>query len=71
LVRCASISLDPFAQIKRQVLARLHPRPSGTRPEVEQKVRQALQEVLTGGDMPVTAVDRARIAREIWEIIEA
>jgi pilus assembly protein CpaF len=38
---------------------------------VEQKVRQALQEVLMTGDMPLTAANRARVAQEVCEIIGA
>ena len=63
------MSVDPFAEIKRQVLVRLDPRPSGTRSEVEHKVRQALQEVLMSDDIPLTSADRARIAQEVSEII--
>jgi hypothetical protein len=55
---------DQLAEIERQVLDRLDPRPIGTRPEVEQKVRQVLQEALMSGDYPLTRVDRARVAND-------
>ena len=63
------MAADHFIDIKRQVLIRLRPRPSGSWPEVELKVRQALQEVLVGADIPLTATDRARVAREICEVL--
>jgi len=61
---------DPFAEVKRAVLDRLHPRPSGTRVDVEQRIRQALQEVLSTGEMPLTARDRARIAGELCDDLD-
>ena len=64
-----NMAADPFIEIKRQVLIRLRPRPLGSWPEVEQKVRQALQEVLAGADIPLTAADRARVAREVCEVL--
>ena len=63
------MAADRLIEIKRQVLIRLRPRPSGSRAEVEQKVRQALQEVLAGADIPLTAADRARVAWEICEVL--
>src|SRR3954464_6019383 len=40
-----------------------------TQPDLEQRVRQTLQEVLSAGDMPLTTADRARIALEIADDI--
>src|SRR3954447_20882440 len=67
---------DPFADLKRQVhqslLDTLGPKLYDarlTQTEMEQKVRQTLQEVLSAGEMPLTSTDRARIAQEISDHI--
>src|SRR4051812_13263448 len=67
---------DPFADLKRQVhqslLDTLGPKLYDarlTQTEMEQKVRQTLQEVLSAGEMPLTSADRARIAQEISDDI--
>jgi pilus assembly protein CpaF len=67
---------DPFADLKRQVhqslLDTLGPKLYDarlTQSEMEQKVRQTLQEVLSTGEMPLTSADRARIAQEIADDI--
>jgi pilus assembly protein CpaF len=67
---------DPFADLKRQVhqslLATLGPKLYDarlTQPEMEQKVRQTLQEVLSAGEAPLTSADRVRIAQEISDDI--
>jgi pilus assembly protein CpaF len=67
---------DPFADLKRTVhqalLDNLGPKLYDarlTQPELEQRVRQTLQEVLSTGDMPLTSSDRARIAQEIADDI--
>ncbi len=67
---------DPFADLKRQVhqalLDTLGPKLYDarlTQAEMEQKVRQTLQEVLSTGEMPLTSADRARIAQEISDDI--
>src|SRR3954463_865285 len=69
-------NVDPFAELKRQVhqslLDTLGPKLYDarlTQSEMEQKVRQTLQEVLSTGEMPLTSVDRARIAQEISDDI--
>lgn len=62
---------DPFAEIKRQVLDRLDSRPTGTRLEVEHKVRMALQEVLMTGGHPLTSADRARVANDVCDVLGA
>ncbi len=67
---------DPFGDLRRQVHSALletlgptlydaHFEPG----DLEQKVRQTLQEVLATGDTPLTAADRARIAQEIADDI--
>jgi pilus assembly protein CpaF len=68
--------LDPFGELKRQVhqslLDTLGPKLYDarlTQSELEQKVRQTLQEVLAAGEMPLTSIDRARIAQEIADDI--
>jgi pilus assembly protein CpaF len=68
--------VDPFADLKRQVhqslLDTLGPKLYDarlTQTEMEQKVRQTLQEVLSAGEMPLTSTDRARIAQEISDDI--
>jgi pilus assembly protein CpaF len=68
--------VDPFADLKRQVhqslLDTLGPKLYDarlTQTDMEQKVRQTLQEVLSTGDMPLTSADRARIAQEISDDI--
>jgi pilus assembly protein CpaF len=67
---------DPFADLKRQVhqslLDTLGPKLYDarlTQTDMEQKVRQTLQEVLSAGEMPLTSADRARIAQEISDDI--
>jgi pilus assembly protein CpaF len=67
---------DPFAEIKRavhqQLLDALGPKLYDARltpTELEQRVRQTLQEVLNVGDMPLSSADRARIAQEIADDI--
>jgi pilus assembly protein CpaF len=67
---------DPFADLKRQVhqslLDTLGPKLYDarlTQTDMEQKVRQTLQEVLAAGEMPLTSADRARIAQEISDDI--
>ncbi len=69
-------SSDPFADLKRTVhqalLDNLGPKlydSRQTQSELEQKVRQALQEVLSQDDTPLTTADRARIAQEIADDI--
>ena len=69
-------SSDPFADLKRTVhqalLDNLGPKlydSRQTQSELEQKVRQALQEVLSQEDTPLTTADRARIAQEIADDI--
>src|SRR5919202_2539356 len=68
--------IDPFADLKRQVhqglLDTLGPKLYDarlTQTEMEQKVRQTLQEVLAAGDMPLTSADKAQIAQEISDDI--
>ena len=67
---------DPFADLKRTVhqalLDNLGPKLYDSRltqSELEQKVRQALHEVLALDDTPLTVADRARIAQEIADDI--
>jgi pilus assembly protein CpaF len=67
---------DPFADIKREVhqslLDALGPRLYDARltsADLEQRVRRTLQEVLSTGDMPLSAADRARIAQEVADDI--
>jgi pilus assembly protein CpaF len=67
---------DPFAGLKREVhqalLNALGPKLYDARltpTELEQRVRQTLQQVLSTGDMPLSSVDRARIAQEIADDI--
>jgi len=67
---------DPFAEIKREVhqqlLGALGPKLYDARltpAELEHRVRQTLQEVLSAGDMPLSSADRARIAQEIADDI--
>ena len=69
-------SADPFADVKRQVhqalLDNLGPKlydSRQTQGELEQKVRQTLQEVLSQEDTPLTTADRARIAQDIADDI--
>jgi len=69
-------SSDPFGDLKRQVhqslLDNLGPKlydSRQTQSELEQKVRQTLQEVLSQEDTPLTTSDRARIAQEIADDI--
>jgi pilus assembly protein CpaF len=71
-----SAPMDPFLDLKREVhqslLDNLGPKLYDarlTQPELEQKVRQTLQEVLSAGDMPLTTPDRTRIAGEIADDI--
>jgi pilus assembly protein CpaF len=67
---------DPFADVKRQVhqalLDNLGPQlydARMTQAELEQKVRQSLQEVLSAEDTPLTTADRTRIAQDIADDI--
>ncbi|MGH8891902.1 MAG: CpaF family protein [Actinomycetes bacterium] len=69
-------SADPFAELKRTVhqtlLDNLGPKLYDarlTQSELEQKVRQTLQEVLAQDETPLTVADRARIAQEIADDI--
>jgi signal transduction histidine kinase len=62
---------DPFAELKRAVLDRLHHRPSGTRTEIDQEIRQTLQEVLATVETRVSARDRVRIANELHDGLDA
>ena len=69
-------SVDPFADLKRTVhqtlLDNLGPKLYDSRltqSELEQKVRQTLQEVLAQDETPLTVADRARIAQEIADDI--
>ena len=71
-----SAPIDPFLDLKRQVhqslLDNLGPKLYDarlTQQELEQKVRQTLAEVLSAGDIPLTARDRVRIAQEIADDI--
>src|SRR4051794_277822 len=75
-VRRRSGGVDPFDELKRQVhqslLDTLGPKLYDarlTQGEMEQKVRQTLQEVLATEEMPLTSADRARIAQEISDDI--
>jgi pilus assembly protein CpaF len=74
--RRRSAPVDPFGDLKRTVhqalLDTLGPTLYDSRltqSELEQRVRQTLQEVLSAGDMPLTTADRARIALEIADDI--
>ena len=67
---------DATAELKLQVhhalLETLGPRLYDARltpAELEQQVRRTLQDVLTGGTMPLTSADRARLAQEIADDI--
>jgi pilus assembly protein CpaF len=67
---------DPFADLKRDVhqalLKALGPKlydAQLTPADLEQRVRQTLQEVLSAGEMPLSSADRARIAQEIADDI--
>ena len=69
-------STDPFADLKREVhqslLDTLGPKLYDarlTQSELEQKVRQTLQEVMAAGEVPLTTTDRARISQEIADDI--
>jgi pilus assembly protein CpaF len=69
-------NMDPFGELKRQVhqslLDTLGPKLYDarlTQSEMEQKVRQTLQEVLATGEMPLTSADKAKIAQEISDDI--
>jgi pilus assembly protein CpaF len=69
-------STDPFAEVKRAVhqtlLDSLGPKLYDSRltqSELEHKVRQTLQEVLSQTDTPLSVADRARIAQEIADDI--
>jgi pilus assembly protein CpaF len=71
-----SRAADPFADLKRTVhqalLDNLGPKLYDSRltqGELEQKVRQTLQEVLSQEDTPLTSADRARIAQDIADDI--
>lgn len=65
----SEMKIDPFADFKRQVLETLRSwgvrREGVSQTELEQKARQALQEVLSEGMTPMTLADRARLAREV------
>ncbi|MBI4940175.1 MAG: CpaF family protein [Actinobacteria bacterium] len=68
--------VDAFGELRRQVhtalLETLGPTLYDAKiqpDELEQRVRQTLQEVLATGDTPLTAADRARIAQEIADDI--
>jgi pilus assembly protein CpaF len=70
------VSVDPFVDLKREVhqslLDTLGPKLYDARlseAELEQRVRATLQEVLSAGEMPLSAPDRARIASEIADDI--
>jgi pilus assembly protein CpaF len=74
--RAGTPGVDAFADLRRQVhaslLETLGPTLYDTSFEpgdLEQRVRQTLQEVLQSGDAPLTAADRARIAQEIADDI--
>lgn len=67
---------DPFADLKREVhqslLDTLGPQLYDARlspTELEHRVRQTLQEVLAGGEVPLTAADRSRLSSEIADDI--
>jgi pilus assembly protein CpaF len=67
---------DPFAELKRTVhitlLETLGPTlydANLAESELEQRVKTALHEVLSGGDKPLTGTDRARLALEIADDI--
>jgi pilus assembly protein CpaF len=67
---------DPFADLKRDVhqslLDTLGPQLYDSRlspSELEQKVRHTLQDVLAGGEVPLTSADRTRITQEIADDI--
>ncbi len=69
-------SIDPFSDLKRTVhqtlLDSLGPKLYDSRltqTDLEQRVRQTLQEVLSQEETPLTSVDRARIAQEIADDI--
>ena len=69
-------TIDPFAALKREVhkslLDTLGPKLYDarlTQSELEQKVRQTLQEVMAAGEVPLTTADRARISQEIADDI--
>ena len=71
-----SAPVDPFQDLKREVhqalINNLGPKLYDSRltqPELEQKVRQTLTEVLSAGEMPLTTADRVRIAQEIADDI--
>ena len=74
--RRGTVRKDPFAGLKREVhqslLEALGPQLYDARlsaAELEQRVRQTLQEVLAGGEVPLTANDRARLTLEIADDI--
>ncbi len=67
---------DPLSDLKRKVhqalLESLGPKlydARMTQPDLEQKVRQTLQEVLAQEDTPLTVTDRARISQEVADDI--
>ena len=67
---------DPFAELKRkvhqQLLDTLGPKlydARMTQSELEQRVRQSLQEVLALEETPLTTADRARVSQEIADDI--
>jgi pilus assembly protein CpaF len=74
--RRRAVAVDPFVELKRAVhqslLDNLGPKLYDSRltqSDLEQRVRQTLQEVLSAGEMPLTINDRARIALEIADDI--
>jgi pilus assembly protein CpaF len=67
---------DPFAELKRhvnqQLLETLGPKLYDarlTQSELEQQVRQTLQETLSVGEFPMSAADRARVTQQISDDI--
>ncbi|MDP9220396.1 MAG: CpaF family protein, partial [Actinomycetota bacterium] len=69
-------SVDPFAEVKRtvhqQLLETLGPKlydSQMTQGELEQKVRQTLQEVLAVEETPLSNADRTRVASEVADDI--
>jgi len=67
---------DPFAELKRtvhqQLVATIGPKlydAKKTQSELEQQVRQTLQEVMSSEESPLTTADRGRITQEIADDI--
>jgi hypothetical protein len=63
------MTADPYADVKRQVLARLRQQPRAPQAQVARNVRQTLQEVLATQDRPLTAAERVRVAQELCDIV--